>query len=76
MIVTGPNKAYALHQAIEEGVNHMITCSTLQLHPNAVVACDEVCVGIDIGIGIGIGTGIGIGIGSPLMHAYHPLTHY
>ena len=44
MLWLGPSsaQAYALHQAIEEGINHMVTCSMLQTHPNAVVVCDEV----------------------------------
>lgn len=41
LLVTGPNKAYALSQCIEEGVSHMWTCSALQQHRNAYVCCDE-----------------------------------
>eukprot|EP00055_Hartaetosiga_balthica_P000453 m.136617 g.136617 ORF g.136617 m.136617 type:complete len:290 (+) comp10777_c0_seq1:59-928(+) len=41
LLVTGPHKALALHKAIEEGVNHMWTCSCLQQHPNAMIVCDE-----------------------------------
>ncbi|EDQ85748.1 uncharacterized protein MONBRDRAFT_34109 [Monosiga brevicollis MX1] len=41
LLVTGVHKSFALHKAIEEGVNHMWTCSALQNHPNAVVVCDE-----------------------------------
>ncbi len=41
IIVTGHNKARALHQIIEVGVNHMWTASVLQLHPKAVVVCDD-----------------------------------
>ena len=41
LIVTGLNKARALHMGVEEGVNHMWTISTLQLHPHALIVCDE-----------------------------------
>jgi len=41
IIVTGHNKARALRHAIEEGVNHMWTISALQLHPKAVIVCDD-----------------------------------
>merc|ERR1739845_123746 len=41
IIATGINKSMALHQAIEEGVNHMWTVSAIQMHPCAVVVCDE-----------------------------------
>jgi len=39
--VTGHNKARALHHAIEQGVNPMWTVSCLQLHPKALIVCDE-----------------------------------
>eukprot|EP00040_Diaphanoeca_grandis_P019557 m.103271 g.103271 ORF g.103271 m.103271 type:complete len:281 (-) comp27486_c0_seq1:190-1032(-) len=41
LIVTGSSKAHALSEAIEQGVNHMCTCSALQNHPNALVVADE-----------------------------------
>ena len=41
ILVSGLSKARALHNAIEEGVNHLWTVSCLQLHPHAVVVCDE-----------------------------------
>ena len=41
VICTGANKALAVAQCIEEGVNHMWTVSMVQLHPNALVLCDE-----------------------------------
>ncbi|MFA3782198.1 glucosamine-6-phosphate deaminase [Melioribacteraceae bacterium 4301-Me] len=41
IIVSGLNKARALAKAVEEGVNHMWTISTLQLHPKAIIICDE-----------------------------------
>jgi glucosamine-6-phosphate deaminase len=41
ILVSGLNKARALHHAIEEGVNHFWTVSCLQLHPKAIMVCDE-----------------------------------
>jgi len=41
LLVTGHNKARALHMGVEAGVNHMWTISTLQLHRHAVIVCDE-----------------------------------
>ncbi len=41
IIVNGHNKARALRQLVEEGVNHMWTGSALQLHPNGIIVCDE-----------------------------------
>lgn len=41
LIVSGHAKARALHHMIEGGVNHMWTASVLQLHPRAIVVCDE-----------------------------------
>lgn len=41
VIVAGIAKARALSHAIEEGVNHLWTISCLQLHPKAVIVCDE-----------------------------------
>jgi glucosamine-6-phosphate deaminase len=41
LVVNGPNKAKALKMCVEEGVNHMWTASMLQLHPHAIIACDE-----------------------------------
>jgi glucosamine-6-phosphate deaminase len=41
VIVSGRSKARALHAVIEEGVNHMWTLSCLQMHPKAVIVCDE-----------------------------------
>ena len=41
IIVNGHNKARALRHGIEEGVNHMWTISALQLHPRAIIVCDE-----------------------------------
>ena len=41
VIITGTHKAYALAKCIEEGVNHMFTVSSIQMHPKAVIVCDE-----------------------------------
>lgn len=41
LVVTGQNKALALSQMIEGGVNHMVTASALQTHPWALIVCDE-----------------------------------
>jgi glucosamine-6-phosphate deaminase len=41
ILVSGFNKARALHHAIEEGVNHLWTISCLQLHAKGIVVCDE-----------------------------------
>ncbi len=41
ILVSGHNKARALHHAIEEGVNHMWTVSCLQLHAKALIVADE-----------------------------------
>lgn len=41
IMVNGHNKARALHQVVEQGVNHMWTVSALQLHPKAMIVCDD-----------------------------------
>ena len=41
IIVNGHNKARALQQAIEQGVNHMCTVSALQMHPKGIIVCDQ-----------------------------------
>jgi glucosamine-6-phosphate deaminase len=41
IIVNGHGKARALHHAVEEGVNHMWTVSALQMHPKAIIVCDD-----------------------------------
>jgi len=41
VLITGAHKAYALHMAIEEGVNHMWTVSAFQQHPRTMMICDE-----------------------------------
>lgn len=41
ILVTGLNKAQALQAAVEGCVNHLWTVSALQLHPKAIMVCDE-----------------------------------
>jgi glucosamine-6-phosphate deaminase len=41
IIVNGHNKARALRQLVEEGVNHMWTGSALQMHPDGIIVCDD-----------------------------------
>jgi len=41
IIVTGRGKARALRAVVEEGVNHMWTLSCLQMHPRAIIVCDD-----------------------------------
>ena len=41
ILVTGHNKARALAESVEHGVNHMWTVSALQLHPLGVIVCDD-----------------------------------
>ncbi|CRK36227.1 hypothetical protein BN1708_006988 [Verticillium longisporum] len=40
-VALGARKAPALQRCIEAGVNHMWTLSALQMHPHAMVVCDE-----------------------------------
>ncbi|HYG78350.1 MAG TPA: glucosamine-6-phosphate deaminase [Planctomycetota bacterium] len=41
IVVTGHSKARALAHAVEQGINHMWTISALQLHPHAIIVCDD-----------------------------------
>jgi glucosamine-6-phosphate deaminase len=41
ILVSGHNKARALQAAVEGGVNHMWTLSCLQMHPHAIIVCDD-----------------------------------
>lgn len=41
IIVNGYKKARALQKVVEEGVNHMWTVSMLQMHPRAIIVCDD-----------------------------------
>lgn len=45
VISNGHNKALAVKQSIECGVNHMWTVSALQLHKKCVMVCDENAAG-------------------------------
>ncbi|KIH91083.1 glucosamine-6-phosphate deaminase [Sporothrix brasiliensis 5110] len=41
VIATGARKALAVQQAVEGGVSHMCTLSSLQLHPRSLVVVDD-----------------------------------
>ncbi|MBQ7527755.1 MAG: glucosamine-6-phosphate deaminase, partial [Bacteroidaceae bacterium] len=41
IVVNGHNKARALQHAIECGVSQEWTISALQMHPHAIIVCDE-----------------------------------
>ena len=41
IIVSGRKKARALQAVVEEGVSHIWTLSCLQMHPKAIIVCDE-----------------------------------
>lgn len=41
IIILGARKSLALQRCIEQGVNHMWTLSSLQLHPHPMIVCDE-----------------------------------
>ena len=41
ILVTGHNKARALAEVVEHGLNHMWTVSALQLHPKGIIVCDD-----------------------------------
>jgi len=41
IMVSGIEKARALRHAVEMGLNHMWTLSCLQLHPRAILVCDD-----------------------------------
>ncbi len=41
LLVSGDAKARALRKIVEDGINHMWTGSILQMHPRAVIVCDE-----------------------------------
>lgn len=41
IIISGHNKARAVAKLVEEGVNHMWTVSSLQLHPKGLIVCDD-----------------------------------
>lgn len=41
IIINGYKKGRALQKVVEEGVNHMWTVSSLQLHPHGIIVCDD-----------------------------------
>ena len=41
ILISGHNKARALAHTVEGGVSQMWTCSALQMHNAAIIACDE-----------------------------------
>ena len=41
IVITGYSKSQALQAAVEGNINHMWTISCLQLHPKAIIVCDE-----------------------------------
>ncbi|KEQ12022.1 glucosamine-6-phosphate deaminase [Endozoicomonas montiporae] len=41
ILVTGSEKAQALKAAVEGAVNHLWTVSALQMHPKAMIVCDD-----------------------------------
>ena len=45
VLINGHNKARALAATVEGGVSQMWTASALQLHNNAIIACDEAACG-------------------------------
>lgn len=50
IVVNGHSKARALRHAVEESVSHMWTISALQLHPRAIIVCDQdACAELKVG---------------------------
>ena len=45
ILINGHNKARALAASVEGGVSQKWTCSALQMHPAAIIACDEAACG-------------------------------
>ena len=45
LLISGHNKARALKECVEGGVNQMWTISALNMHNNAYIACDELACG-------------------------------
>ena len=45
VLISGHNKARAMAAVVEGGVSQRWTCSALQLHNNAIIACDEEACG-------------------------------
>ena len=45
ILISGHNKARALAATVEHGVSQKWTCSAIQLHNAAIIACDEEACG-------------------------------
>ncbi|MBQ9007048.1 MAG: glucosamine-6-phosphate deaminase [Atopobiaceae bacterium] len=45
ILINGHNKARALAKTVEGNVSHKWTCSALQMHNGAIIACDEAACG-------------------------------
>ena len=45
ILINGHNKARALAATVEGGMSHKWTCSALQMHNGAIIACDEAACG-------------------------------
>ena len=45
ILINGHNKARALAHTVEGSVSHKWTCSALQMHNGAIIACDEAACG-------------------------------
>lgn len=45
LLISGHNKARALAATVEGNVSHKWTCSALQMHNGAIIACDEAACG-------------------------------
>lgn len=45
ILINGHNKARALQAVVEGGVSQSWTCSALQMHPKAIIVCDEPACG-------------------------------
>jgi len=45
VLINGHNKATALAKTVEGNVSHKWTCSALQMHNGAIIACDEAACG-------------------------------
>jgi glucosamine-6-phosphate deaminase len=41
LLINGYKKAKALQATVEGAVTQAFTCSALQLHPKAIIVCDE-----------------------------------
>ena len=45
ILISGHNKARALAKSVEGGISQKWTCSALQMHNGAIIACDEAACG-------------------------------